>query len=71
MVIKTIDAHTMGEPLRAVVEGLPVIAGNTMFEKQEYFRKNYECNTKKSVVLDWRMVAIVLRWLRQKMQESI
>lgn len=42
MVIKTIDAHTMGEPLRAVIEGFPVIVGSTMLEKQEYFSKNFD-----------------------------
>lgn len=42
MVIKTIDAHTMGEPLRAVVEGLPVLVGSTMLEKQEYFITHYD-----------------------------
>lgn len=42
MIIKTIDAHTMGEPLRAVVEGLPTIVGSTMLEKQEYFSKNFD-----------------------------
>lgn len=42
MIIKTIDAHTMGEPLRVVVEGLPVIEGTTMLEKQDYFSKNFD-----------------------------
>lgn len=42
MIIKTIDAHTMGEPLRAVIEGLPLIEGSTMLEKQDYFSKNYD-----------------------------
>lgn len=42
MIIKTIDAHIMGEPLRAVVEGFPVIEGNTMLEKQAYFIKHFD-----------------------------
>jgi proline racemase len=33
--IKTIDTHTMGDPTRIVVEGLPKIEGRTMLEKKQ------------------------------------
>ncbi len=34
--INTIDSHTMGEPTRIVVGGIPFIKGNTMAEKKQY-----------------------------------
>lgn len=42
MVIKTIDMHTGGEPLRVFIDGLPVIKGKTILEKRRYFRDNYD-----------------------------
>ena len=42
MIIKTIDAHAGGEPLRVVLEGLPVIPGKTILEKRSYFLKNLD-----------------------------
>lgn len=38
-VVKTIDAHAAGEPLRLVVEGLPRPAGKTMLEKRAWMRR--------------------------------
>ncbi len=32
--IKTIDAHTAGEPLRIILSGLPEITGNTILDKE-------------------------------------
>ncbi len=40
--IKTIDAHTGGEPLRIILDGLPEIKGTTILEKRRYFRENYD-----------------------------
>lgn len=40
--IKTIDAHTGGEPLRIILEGLPEIKGKTILEKRRYFREHYD-----------------------------
>ncbi len=40
--IKTIDAHTAGEPLRIILEGLPEIKGNTILEKREYMKENLD-----------------------------
>lgn len=40
--IRTIDTHTMGEPTRIVVEGVPAIPGSTMLEKKEYIKRNLD-----------------------------
>ncbi|MBT8386862.1 MAG: proline racemase family protein, partial [Ignavibacteria bacterium] len=40
--IKTIDAHTAGEPLRIILEGLPEIKGNTILEKRKYLKENLD-----------------------------
>ncbi|MDR7869354.1 MAG: proline racemase [Tissierellaceae bacterium] len=37
-----IDSHTMGEPNRTIVGGLPIIHGNTMAEKKEYLENNLD-----------------------------
>ena len=37
-----IDSHTMGEPNRTIVEGLPTIYGDTMQEKKEYLEDNLD-----------------------------
>ena len=42
MIIRTIDAHTAGEPLRLVIEGFPTIEGATMLEKREWLRTNHD-----------------------------
>jgi proline racemase len=41
-VIKSIEMHTGGEPLRIPVSGLPEIAGSTILEKRRYFRDHYD-----------------------------
>ncbi|UCH92148.1 MAG: proline racemase family protein [Candidatus Aminicenantes bacterium] len=41
-VIRTIDMHTGGEPLRVFINGLPEIKGKTILEKRRYFRDNYD-----------------------------
>lgn len=42
MEIKHIDTHTMGEPTRVLIDGLPLISGNTMMEKKEYLETNFD-----------------------------
>lgn len=37
-----IDAHTCGNPVRVVASGAPVLQGNTMSEKRQYFIKHYD-----------------------------
>lgn len=41
-VIQTIESHTMGEPTRIVIGGLPKIPGKTMPEKMEYLQENMD-----------------------------
>ncbi len=41
-IISTIDSHTVGEPTRTVVNGIPKIPGETMVEKQRYFREHLD-----------------------------
>ena len=38
--LRTIDAHTAGEPLRLIVGGFPRIEGTTMLERREWVRAN-------------------------------
>jgi trans-L-3-hydroxyproline dehydratase len=40
--IKTIDAHTAGEPLRIILEGLPEIKDRTILEKRKYMKENLD-----------------------------
>lgn len=40
--IEAIDSHTMGEPTRIIVGGVPVIKGKTMSEKKEFLEKNMD-----------------------------
>jgi trans-L-3-hydroxyproline dehydratase len=37
MVLRTIDMHTGGEPLRVIVDGLPEIEGDTILDKRRFF----------------------------------
>ena len=40
--IKTIDAHTAGEPLRIILSGLPEIKGETILEKRKFLKENFD-----------------------------
>lgn len=40
--LHAVDSHTMGEPTRVVIGGVPKIPGNTMGEKKEYLEKNMD-----------------------------
>ena len=40
--IFTVESHTMGEPLRLVVGGMPALKGNSMAEKRQYFIDHYD-----------------------------
>lgn len=42
MRIRTIDAHTAGEPLRLIVDGFPAIEGATILEQRELVREHYD-----------------------------
>lgn len=40
--IKTIDAHAAGEPLRIVTGGLPELHGSTMLERRRYMHQHFD-----------------------------
>jgi trans-L-3-hydroxyproline dehydratase len=40
--IRTVDAHTAGEPLRLIVDGFPTVEGGTILEKREWTRQNLD-----------------------------
>ena len=40
--IGTVDAHTGGEPVRVVLNGLPLISGKTMAEKKVYLKNHLD-----------------------------
>ena len=40
--LQTIDTHTAGCPTRSLYSGFPLIPGNSLQEKQEFFQKNYD-----------------------------
>jgi trans-L-3-hydroxyproline dehydratase len=40
--IRTIDAHTAGEPLRVIVGGFPDLPGPTMLEKRRHAREHHD-----------------------------
>ena len=48
-----VDSHTMGEPLRLIVGGIPNIPGKSMPEKKEYFQEHYDY-LRKAVMLEPR-----------------
>lgn len=50
MVLKTLDMHTGGEPLRVFVDGLPEIKGNTILEKRKYFSDHFDYIRKGSML---------------------
>ncbi|WP_135536997.1 proline racemase family protein [Halostella pelagica] len=51
--ISTIDAHTGGEPLRIVTDGLPSVEGDTMLEKRRYMENNLD-QFRKAIILEPR-----------------
>ena len=40
--VRTIDAHTAGEPLRILVDGFPEIPGDTMAKKRRFAQSNHD-----------------------------
>ncbi len=51
--IRTIDAHTAGEPLRLVVDGLPTPEGATMLEKRTWAAKHLD-HLRRAIMLEPR-----------------
>ncbi len=52
-VIKTIDAHTAGEPLRVIIEGIPKIPGETILEKRRYAQDHLD-HLRKAIIWEPR-----------------
>jgi len=52
-VLKTIDAHVEGEPLRLVTEGLPRPVGKTMAQKRDWMKRHAD-QLRRAVVLEPR-----------------
>ena len=42
LTIRTIEAHTAGEPLRVIIDGLPHIPGGTILEKRRWAQNNLD-----------------------------
>ena len=42
LTIRTIDAHTAGEPLRLIMDGFPRVEGRTILEQREFAREHYD-----------------------------
>jgi len=42
LVIKTIDMHTEGEPLRVIVSGFPELKGDTVLERRVYLKEHLD-----------------------------
>ena len=42
MRIRTIDAHTAGEPFRVFIDGYPELPGKTMLERRRYAREHFD-----------------------------
>lgn len=40
--LEFVDTHTMGEPARIIIDGVPLILGDTMMEKKEYLRRELD-----------------------------
>ncbi len=40
--IRTIDAHTEGEPLRIILDGFPELKGDTILERRRYAKEHYD-----------------------------
>jgi proline racemase len=42
MLIKTIEAHTGGEPFRVIIDGFPELPGATMLERRRYAKQHFD-----------------------------
>src|SRR3954467_7086145 len=51
--IRTIDAHTAGEPLRLIVDGFPHVEGGSMLEKREWVREHHD-HLRRALILEPR-----------------
>ena len=51
--IKTLDAHTAGEPLRLIIDGFPEPQGDTMLERREWLREHHD-DLRRAIMLEPR-----------------
>lgn len=42
VLVKTIEAHTGGEPFRVIIDGFPELPGATMLERRRYAKKHFD-----------------------------
>ncbi|MEJ2195556.1 MAG: proline racemase family protein [Ignavibacteriaceae bacterium] len=40
--VNTIDAHSAGEPLRIILDGIPILKGDTILEKRRFMMDNFD-----------------------------
>jgi proline racemase len=52
-IIKTLDMHTGGEPLRVVLEGFPKLEGNSVLEYRAYIKQYYDA-LRRALILEPR-----------------
>lgn len=50
---KIIDSHTGGEPTRMVCDGFPTLVGDTIQDKLQYFKQNFD-HLRQSIILEPR-----------------
>lgn len=53
VIIKTIDMHTGGEPVRVILEGYPLLKEATVLDHRNYFKKNLD-HLRQSLMLEPR-----------------
>ena len=53
MKIKTIEAHTGGEPLRIIIDGYPKLMGKTILDKRKDALLNYD-HIRKAIIWEPR-----------------
>ncbi len=41
-IIRTLDTHTAGEPLRIVIDGMPALSGATILERRRFMQQHYD-----------------------------
>ena len=51
--IRTIDAHTCGEPFRIITGGMPDVKGKTVLERRRYAKENLD-HIRKALMLEPR-----------------
>ena len=66
-VVKTIDAHAAGEPLRLVTDGMPTPSGRTMLEKRDWLRRRAD-HLRRALMLEPRGHADMYGAVRQALE---